>query len=105
MVPLVKVCLLARIVAYEGKGDELVAAFDSMFAHVETEPGTELYVLNRSAEDPDVFWFYELYTDGDALTAHGSSDAMKAAAPIFGPLIKESELIVGAPVKASGLAL
>ena len=100
-----KVCLLAKIVAHDGKADELVAAFDSMFAHVEQEPGTEVYVLNRSAQDPDVFFFYELYTDGDALTAHGGSEAMKAAAPIFGPLIKESEMIVGEPVKAVGLSI
>ena len=50
-----------------------------LFAHVETEPGTEVYVLNRSAADPDSFFFFELYVDGDALTAHGGSDAMKAA--------------------------
>lgn len=100
-----KVCLLAKIVAHDGKGDELIAAFDSMFAQVQQEPGTELYVLNRSAQDPNVFFFYELYSDGDALTAHGGSDAMKAAAPVFGPLIKESEMIVGAPVKAEGLEI
>jgi quinol monooxygenase YgiN len=100
-----KVSLLARIVAHEGKGDELVASFDSMFEHVETEPGTELYVLNRSNQDPDVFFFYELYADGDALGAHGNSDAMKAAAPVFGALIKDSELIVGTPVRAKGLGL
>jgi quinol monooxygenase YgiN len=100
-----KVCLLARLVAHDGKGDELAAAFDSMFEQVAREPGTEVYVLNRSAQDPDVFWFYELYADGDALSAHGNSDAMKEAAPKFGHLIKESEMIVGAPVKAHGLSV
>ena len=100
-----KVCMLAKVVAHDGKGDELMAAFDSIFSQVQQEPGTEVYVLNRSAQDPNVFFFYELYSDGDALAAHGGSDAMKAAAPLFGPLIKESEMIVGAPVKAEGLSI
>ena len=100
-----KVTLMAKLTAHEGKGDELAAAFDGMFAHVETEPGTEIYVLSRLADDPDSFFFFELYTDNDALAAHGSSDAMKAAGASFGPLIKESELLVGAPIKGIGLAL
>jgi quinol monooxygenase YgiN len=100
-----KVSMLAKLTAHDGKGDELVAAFDDLFAAVGAEPGTELYVMNRSASDPNVFWFYELYTDGDALGAHGGSEAMKKAAGVFGPLIKDSELILGAPVKAKGVAL
>lgn len=100
-----KVSLMAKLTAHEGKGDELAAAFDGLFAHVETEPGTEVYVLNRSAADPDSFFFFELYVDGDALTAHGGSDAMKAAGAAFGPLIKDSELLVGEPIKAIGLEI
>ena len=100
-----KVSLMAKLTAHEGKGDELAAAFDSLFAHVETEPGTEVYVLNRLANDPDSFFFFELYVDNDAFAAHGSSDAMKAAGASFGPLIKESELLVGSPIKGIGLAI
>ncbi len=98
-----KVSMLARLVTQDGKGDELVAAFDGLFRQVEDEPGTELYVLNRSTSDPNVFWFYELYRDADALGAHGSSEAMQKAATAFGPLIAESELVMGAPVRANGI--
>lgn len=100
-----KVSMLAKLTAQDGKGDELVAAFDDLFRAVGDEPGTELYVMNRSASDPNVFWFYELYSDADALGAHGGSEAMKKAATVFGPLIAESELILGSPVKAKGVAL
>ena len=100
-----KVSLMAKLTAHEGKGDELAAAFDGLFAHCETEPGTEVYVLSRLADDPDSFFFFELYVDSDALAAHGSSDAMKAAGASFGPLIKESELLIGAPIKGIGLAI
>lgn len=98
-----KVSMLAKLVVHDGKGDELIAAFEDLFRQVEEEPGTEVYVMNRSSSDPNVFWFYELYADGDALGSHGGSDAMKKAGAVFGPLIAESELIMGAPVKAKGL--
>jgi quinol monooxygenase YgiN len=98
-----KVSMFARLVAQDGKGDDLVAAFEDLFRQVEDEPGTELYVLNRSSSDPNVFWFYELYADGDALAAHAGSEAMQKAATVFGPLLADSELVMGAPVRAKGI--
>ncbi len=50
-----KVSMLAKLRVHAGKGDELVAAFAVIFEQVEREPGTELYVLNRAKDDPDVF--------------------------------------------------
>ena len=41
--------------------------------------------------------------DEDAFTAHSGSDAMAKAVPTLGPLIAESELILGEQVLASGL--
>jgi len=98
-----QVSLLAKVTAQEGKGDELVAAFEPLIEQVRNEPGTLLYVTNRSKDNPDVFWTYELYTDDDAFAGHGASDAMAKAGPILGPLIAESELILGEPVLAAGL--
>ncbi len=100
-----KVSLFAKFTAKEGKADELIAAFDDMFAQVETEPGTELYVLNRSGSDSNVFYFYELYTDGDALGAHGSSEAMAKAMGSFGALMADTEMVIGEPLKAKGVSL
>jgi len=100
-----KVSMLAKLKVKDGKGDELVKAFGAIFEQVDQEPGTEVYALNRAKDDPNVFWFYELYADDSALATHGSSDAMAKAAPTFGPLIAESELIMGEPVLAKGLAL
>ena len=94
--------------AKEGKGDEIVAAFEPIIDQVRNEPGTLLYVMNRAKDDPDVFWFAELYADDDAFAAHGASEAMAKAMPTLGPLIAESELVVGEPVLAKdlpGLAL
>jgi (4S)-4-hydroxy-5-phosphonooxypentane-2,3-dione isomerase len=97
-----KVSLLAKFRVKEGKGDELIAAFQSLFAQVENEPGTLLYVMNRAKADPSQFWFAELYADDDAFAAHSGSDAMAKAMPTLGPLIAESELVLGEPVLAKG---
>jgi quinol monooxygenase YgiN len=98
-----KVAMLARIRAREGRGKELIAAFQPLLDQVENEPGTVLYLMNRSKDDPDVFWVSELYTDDDAFAAHSGSEAMANAAQTLGPLIAESELVLGEPVLAKGL--
>ena len=100
-----KVSVFARFVAKEDRADELVAAFDDLFAQVEKEPGTEVYVLNRSGKDPNEFFFYELYTDADALGAHGTSEVMGKAMEQLKELLASSELVFGAPVRAKGVAL
>ena len=98
--------VIARIEAQPGKGDELAAAAQEMVAAVEAEAGTLVYALNRSIKEPDVLWFYELYTDSDALKAHGTSDAMKAfqvkIADLVAPGTKIHRLT---PVAAKGVKL
>jgi quinol monooxygenase YgiN len=100
-----EIAVHARIRANEGKGNELVAAFQPLLDQVEKEPGTLLYSMNRSKDDPDVFWVSELYADDDAFAAHTGSDAMATAGPTLGPLVAESELIIGDPVLAKGLPI
>src|SRR5437764_14791899 len=97
------VALFSRVKAKEGTGEELVAAFRPVFEQVEKEPGTLVYVLNRSNDDPELFWVSELYADADALAAHSGSDAMAAASPALGELIAEAELVIGEPVLAKGV--
>jgi quinol monooxygenase YgiN len=98
-----KVAVTARARAKEGRAEELIAAFGALLEQVESEPGTLLYAVNRSTDDPHLFWVYELYTDGDAFAAHSRSDAMAAAGPVLGELIAESELIVGEALSGKGL--
>src|SRR3954471_17847755 len=61
-----KTAILAKLTAQPGKRDELVEALGPLVEAVDQEPGTELYVLHTSATEPDVVWFYELYTDQDS---------------------------------------
>ena len=98
-----KVAVLARIRAKEGKGDEVIAVFQRLLEQIEKEPGTLLYAINRSNDDPNMIWVSELYADDDAFAAHSGSDAMAAATPALGELIAEAELIIGEPVSAKGV--
>jgi autoinducer 2-degrading protein len=98
-----EVALVARFKAKEGKAEELIAAFRPVLEQAEKEPGTLLYALHRSKDNPDLFWVCELYADGGAFAAHSGSDAMASATPALGELIAESELIIGEPVSAKGM--
>ena len=73
------VALLSRVKAKDGKGEELIAAFQPAFELAGKEPGTLHYVLHRPRDDPDLFWVSELHTDDHAFVAHSQSDAMAAA--------------------------
>lgn len=101
-----KIAVLAKITAKEGQRDALIEAFAPVQAAVEQEAGTLVYALHASTDEPDVVWFYELYADQEALTAHGKSEAMKAAGPSLGPLMAgRPELFILDPKSAKGLSL
>jgi quinol monooxygenase YgiN len=70
-----KVSVIATLTCKDGKADAFPAAFDEFFRHVESEDGTESYVLHRSTTNPNVFFMTELYTDQGAFDAHAGSDA------------------------------
>ena len=59
-----KFAVYVKLTAPEGKGDELVAAFSELYpGPLDAEPGTELHIIHQAVDNPDVVFFYELYTD------------------------------------------
>jgi quinol monooxygenase YgiN len=99
-----QVSVIAKLTAKEGKRDEVVALLRELVDSTEAEAGTLLYAMNVSKTDPEVVWFYELYTGQDALEAHGGSDAMKASSSgLRGLLAAKPELHFLEPVAAKGL--
>ncbi|HEU4842305.1 MAG TPA: putative quinol monooxygenase [Ilumatobacteraceae bacterium] len=99
-----KVAVLAKIPAQPGKRDELVAALHAFIDNANTEAGTLLYILHTDAKDPDSVYFYELYTDQDALTAHGTSDTFKELGKGLRDLAGgRPELTILTPVIGKGL--
>ena len=102
-----KPALLAKLTAKEGQRDDLLAVIaDLGMRNVSGEPGTEIYAAHKDAGDENVVWFYEMYTDQDALTAHGTSDAMKEFGKATGQFMAgRPELIFLEPVAAKGIDL
>jgi quinol monooxygenase YgiN len=80
------VTVVAKIKAKAGSEAEVEKAFREMIGNVRAkEPDTLVYTLHRSAQDPTVFVFYEVYKDQAALDAHGKTDHMKALGAKIGP--------------------
>jgi quinol monooxygenase YgiN len=100
-----KVCVIAKITANEGMRSDMVTAMGSMIDHVEAnEPDTITYILLEDAGDENVVWFYEEYTDEDALAAHGSSEAMKQlGGALRGFASGRPEITVLNPIRGKGL--
>jgi quinol monooxygenase YgiN len=98
-----QVAIVARVTVRDGKADAYVAAFAPLLEQAEQEPGTLLYAVHRSTEDPNVFWTTEVYADDAAFAAHGASDVHAAAAPVFTELIAAADVMVGETVMAKGL--
>lgn len=97
------VAIVARVTVKEGRADEYIAAFAPLLEQAEKEPGTLLYAVHRSKDDPHVFWTTEVYADDDAFAAHGSSEIHAAATPVFTELIAASDFIIGETLMAKGL--
>jgi (4S)-4-hydroxy-5-phosphonooxypentane-2,3-dione isomerase len=98
-----RIAIVARVTVKEGKADEYVAAFAPLLEQAEKEPGTLLYAVHRSKDDPHVFWTTEVYADDDAFAAHGASDVHAAASPVLTELIAASDVIIGKTLMAEGL--
>ena len=101
-----KVAVIAKMTAKEGRRDDLLEALKPLSAAVQDEPGTEVYAVHTDAASPNDVWFYELYRDQDALIAHGTSEAMKAAGGALAELLDgRPELYFLGPEAAKGLSL
>lgn len=98
------VAIMARVTVKEGKADEYVAAFAPLLEQAKKEPGTLLYAVHRSNDDPYVFWTTEIYADDDAFAAHTASEVHAAASPVFTELIAAADVVVGETLMAKGLS-
>jgi quinol monooxygenase YgiN len=99
-----KVAMIVKLPCKPGKRDELVAAFAPMMENVNSEAGTEIYILSLDTADEDVAWVYELYTDNDALTAHSGSDTMATLIGALGDTLGGApDFLMTTPVSGKGL--
>ena len=85
-----KISLLAKLPVAAGKGEKLEAAAGPLIEAAAEEAGLEIYSLHKDPNDPNTYWFFELYTDQAALDVHGKGDGMKAAMAALGPCLAAS---------------
>ena len=65
------ITVIATVRAAPGKGPELEADFKAYAEQVkQNEPGTLMYTLSRSREDPELYYALETYADEAAVQAH-----------------------------------
>ena len=98
-----RIAIVARVTVKQGRAGEYLAAFARLLEQAEREPGTLLYAVNRSNDDPHVFWTTEVYADDAAFAAHRASDAHAAATPVFSELIAAADVLAGETLLAKGL--
>ena len=79
--------ITAKVKLRSGAGDEFLDAFQWMRPQVMQDPGAILYSLQRSADDPDEFFFYEQYESQEAFDYHLSTDHFKALSARVDPLM------------------
>lgn len=98
--------IIAKLTCDADKAADLEAALATMVRASEEEGGLEIYSVHKDSNHPGVYWFFELYTDGDALGVHGKGDGMRAAMKGVGALLAEPpEVSVLEPVVAKGLEI
>ncbi|MGI9616885.1 MAG: putative quinol monooxygenase [Acidimicrobiales bacterium] len=101
-----KISLIAKLTAAEGKAGELDTALREVVVAAEEEEGLEIYSVHADKADSNVFYFFELYRDQDALDVHGRGDRMKPAMKALGSMLAgRPEVTMLDPVVAKGLDL
>ena len=98
-----QVAILARVTVREGRAAQYLAALAPVLEQAQKEPGTLLYAVHRSADDPQVFWTTEIYADEAAFAAHRATEVHAAAEPVFTELIAMADVTIGETVMVAGL--
>ena len=71
------ITIIARFKIRPGNEAEVEKTATEMAAAVEAnEPGALVYLMHRSQRDPTDITFFEVYADGEALSAHGQTAHM-----------------------------
>jgi quinol monooxygenase YgiN len=97
-----KVARYGKATAHAGKGDELARVLLDAAAELDADPGCELYLVNRQADDPDLIWVTELWRSQSDLDAsieriRGSEGVSRAMA-----LVEDWQMIELAPLGGKG---
>lgn len=93
-----RIAQFAKFTAKPGRGGVVVAALETALAGARPEVGTEVYAIHVAADDPDVVWMYDLYSDAEAQAAHSSSAATAQLPASLTELLAEPLSVLRGPV-------
>src|SRR5581483_2210898 len=97
-----KFACLVRTRAHPGRGDELIRGYAPVFSQVSDEKATELFVLSRSADDPDLFFCFEIFSSRADFDAHRARAREGDALDALNEATAEREYVWGIPVWSKG---
>lgn len=98
--------MVANVIARPENTQDVENALLALVEATRSEDGTETYVLNRDTENEHSFWFYETYTDSDALGVHGAGEGMTTMLETTKGMLAEPPMIkVLTPLAAKGIAV
>jgi (4S)-4-hydroxy-5-phosphonooxypentane-2,3-dione isomerase len=93
-----KVSVIATIKAKDGRGDDIVNAFNAAAPIVRQEAGTEAYGLHRNANDPNVLYVVEIYSNQAAFDAHMTGEGVKVFGSRLGDAIDSFDMQFATPL-------
>jgi len=100
----VRIGRYVRMVAQPGQGGALAGVLLDVAVSLRDAPGCELYVVNRSADEPDTVWVTEVWTDAAASDQALSGDLGQAGiGKVLELLAGPPELVDLRPIGGTGL--
>lgn len=96
--PAEKFACLVRARAHPGRGDELIKGYAPVFDQVSGEDKTELFTLSRSADDPDLFFCFEIFASRADFDAHRARALAGEDLTALNAATAEREFVWGIPV-------
>lgn len=94
---------LTRLRAKPGKRAALIALNLTMQDATAAEEGVPVYIFHTAEQDPDDFYYYDLYETEEAYNAHCSTEAFRTMLSSLGELAEVTEmtkLIPFGPIKS-----
>ncbi|MEN5193783.1 putative quinol monooxygenase [Sphingobacterium faecium] len=89
-----KIYLTVVLRVEEEHREEIKTILLEMVHLTRLEPAAELYNLHQGIEDPNVFTFYEIWTDQAGLDAHNEQPYIKNFGPNYGTLLADQPNVI-----------
>lgn len=91
---------ITKIVAKPGQREALKKLNESVCAESRKEPGTLVYVMSQSSENPDEFWYFDVYADQQAFDIHCASAPFKHMSSSLAGIVAEVKVTPLSPFAA-----